>query len=300
MTVFLYSMVVLIWGTTYYAITLQLGTVPPLQSVFYRFALAAVLMWVIALASRVQVRFDRRMHALFAVYGLLMFSLNYVVVYHATGYLVSGLVSVIFSLMVLFNTLFSWLFFGERPTRALIIGALFGLAGLIALFFDDIYTLNLTGTVLLGMGLSLLSTLLASSGNMVAQSFKSRGLNVISCNSWGMSYGSVYLFIAIVLSGEPWRFVVSPAYIGSWLYLSIAGTVIAFWAYVTLIHRIGAPRAAYISVLFPLVAVLMSTLYENMHWTLSKLLGIAFIIAGNLFIIRRKQRDLPGQNTLPS
>jgi drug/metabolite transporter (DMT)-like permease len=73
--------------------------------------------------------------------------------------------------------------------------------------------------------------------------------------------------------------------------LSIAGTVIAFWAYVTLIHRIGAPRAAYISVLFPLVAVLMSTLYENMHWTLSKLIGIAFIIAGNLFIIRRKQVD---------
>lgn len=289
MTVLLYIMVVLIWGTTYYAITLQLGEVEPLQSVFYRFALAAALMWLVAWSQQAKIRFDRNTHLLFAVYGLLMFSLNYVVVYHATAYLVSGLVSVIFSLMVLFNTLFTWLVFGERPSRALITGGLFGLLGLAALFFDDVYGLTLNEAVIYGAGLSLVSTLLASSGNTMAQFMKTRSLDVISCNCWGMTYGSLYLFVTILLTGEPWRFPLQAAYIGSLLYLSIAGTVIAFWAYVTLIHRIGAPRAAYISVLFPLVAVLMSTLYEDMHWTVSKLLGVAFIIAGNLFIIRRKQ-----------
>ena len=289
MTVFLYIMVVLIWGTTYYAITLQLGEVPPLQSVFYRFALAAVLMWILALSIKARVHFERRLHLLFAGYGLLMFSLNYVVVYHATAHLVSGLVSVIFSLMVLFNTLFSWLLLGERPSKGLVTGGLFGLFGLTALFFDDIYGLDLNEAIVYGIGLSLLSTLLASGGNMVAQLFRTHRLNVISCNCWGMTYGSLYLFIAILLTGDPWRFPLQPAYIGSLLYLSIAGTVIAFWAYVTLIHRIGAPRAAYLSGVFPLVAILMSTLYEQMHWTPSKLIGMVLIIAGNLFIIQRKQ-----------
>lgn len=291
MTVFLYFIVVLIWGTTYYAIVLQLGEVPPLQSVFYRFVLAAVLMWVIVLIRKSNVRFGRDIHVLFAVFGLLQFSLNYVVVYHATLYLVSGLVSVIFSLMVLFNTLFSWLFFRERPTAALMVGAVFGILGLTALFFDDINGLSLDDAVIYGIVLSLLSTLMASSGNMMAQLLKLRGLDVVTCNCWGMTYGTVYLFVAILLAGEPWQFSWEKDYIMSLLYLSIAGTVIAFWAYLTIIHRIGAPRAAYISVLFPLVAVLVSTLYEDMHWTVSKLLGIGLIIVGNLFIIQRKQNN---------
>jgi len=289
MTVFLYFLVVLIWGTTYYAIKLQLGDVPPLQSVFYRFVLAAVLMWIIVAISQARVRFALRTHMMFALLGLLMFSLNYVVVYHATAYLVSGLVSVIFSLMVLFNTLFAWLFFKERPSTALVIGGVLGLGGLTALFFDDVYGISVNHAVVVGAGLSLLSTVMASSGNMMVQLMKLRGLNVVSSNCWGMTYGSLYLFVAILLTGEPWQFSLQADYIGSLLYLSLAGTVIAFWAYMTLIHRIGAPRAAYITVLFPLVAVLVSTLYEDMHWTLSKLLGVVLIIAGNLFIIRRKQ-----------
>ena len=293
MTVLLYFLVVLIWGTTYYAIKLQLGDVPPLQSVFYRFVLAAVLMWIIVLVRQSRVRYGRDMHTLFAIFGMLQFSLNYLVVYNATVYLVSGLVSVIFSLMVLFNSLFAWWFFREKPTRALVFGAVFGICGLTALFYDDINGLSLNDTVVLGIALSLLSTLMASSGNTMATLLKLRGMDVVTCNCWGMTYGTLYLFLAILISGQPWQFSMQEQYVWSLLYLSIAGTVIAFWAYLTIIHRIGAPRAAYISVLFPLVAILVSTFYEDMHWTLSKLLGVAFIIVGNLFIIQRKQISTP-------
>lgn len=299
MTVLLYFMVVLIWGTTFYAIKLQLGDVPPLQSVFYRFLLAAALMWIILLLGKAKVRYGRDMHLLFAQLGLLMFSLNYVIVYHATLFLVSGLVSVIFSLMVLFNTLFAWLFFHEKPTFALILGGVLGILGLIALFFDDIRGLNMNDAVFYGIALCLLSTLMASSGNTMAQLLKLRGIDVVSSNCWGMSYGTLYLFIAILVSGEPWQFSLQTGYLASWLYLSVAGTVIAFWAYMTLIHRIGAPRAAYISVLFPLVAILISTLYENMHWTTPKLLGVVLIIAGNLFIIQRKHAVISQATVVP-
>ncbi len=291
MTVLLYFMVVLIWGTTYYAIKLQLGDVPPMQSVFYRFVIAAVLMWIIVLFRQSKIRFGRDMHLLFAGFGLLQFSLNYLVVYNATAYLVSGLVSVIFSLMILFNTLFSWLLFRDKPTPALLAGSVFGILGLVALFYDDINALSLNDAVFFGMALSLLSTLMASSGNMMAALLKTRGMDVVTCNCWGMTYGMLYLLVAILLSGQPWQFSLQPEYVYSLLYLSIAGTVIAFWAYLTIIYRIGAPRAAYISVLFPLVAILVSTLYEDMHWTLSKLTGIVLIIAGNLFIIQRKRVD---------
>ena len=299
MTALLYMMVVLIWGTTYYAIVLQLGEVPVLQSVFYRFVLAAVLMWMIVLLRKSRLRFGRDMHILFAIFGLLQFSLNYLVVYLATSYLVSGLVSVIFSLMVIFNTIFAWLFFREKPTVALVIGGAFGMLGLIALFYEDINGLSLDSMVIYGIALSLLSTLMASSGNTMMQLLKLRGMDVVTCNCWGMTYGTLYLLAAILMTGESWQFSFEVNYIVSLLYLSLAGTVIAFWAYMTLIHRIGAPRAAYIAVMFPLVAVLMSTLYEDMEWTVSKFLGVGFIIAGNLFIIQRKQstnsRTLPTQ-----
>jgi drug/metabolite transporter (DMT)-like permease len=252
-----------------------------------------VLMWIIVLLRKSRVQYGSDMHRLFAIFGMLQFSLNYLVVYNATAYLVSGLVSVIFSLMVLFNTLFAWWFFREKPTTALVSGAIFGICGLTALFYDDITGLSLNDTVVLGIALSLLSTLMASSGNTMATLLKMRGIDVITCNCWGMTYGTLYLFVAILLTGQPWQFSLQTDYVLSLLYLSIAGTVIAFWAYLTIIHRIGAPRAAYISVLFPLVAILVSTFYEDMHWTLSKLLGVAFIIVGNLFIIQRKQIRTP-------
>jgi drug/metabolite transporter (DMT)-like permease len=198
-------------------------------------------------------------------------------------------VSVIFSLLILFNTLFYWIFFRQRPTPALVAAGVLGVSGIGALFIDDIYGVSLSESVALGAGLTLLSLLMASAGNMLVQALKQRGVDVISCNTWGMSYGTLFLFITVIVTGEPWQFSTRPEYVLSLLYLSLAGTVVAFWTYLTVIHRIGAPRAAYISVLFPLVALLVSTLYEGMQWTVYKLLGVALILAGNLFIIRRRR-----------
>jgi drug/metabolite transporter (DMT)-like permease len=298
MTALLFTVTVLIWGTTFYAITLQLGVVPPIQSVFYRFALAAIVMWILMTVRKSNTRYPRSIHYIFVGLGFFLFSLNYVVVYFATAYMISGLVSVIFSLIIPLNILFYWIFFREKPSPALITGTLLGISGLCALFFDDLYGVSLSESVVLGIVLTLISALMASAGNIIAHVLKLRSINVASCNTWGMTYGSVFLFISVLVTGEPWRFSVQAGYILSLLYLSLGGTVIAFWTYLTLIQRIGAPRAAYITVLFPLVALLVSTFFEGIHWTVYKLAGVAFIIAGNFFIVQRRSTgEMPGEET---
>jgi len=156
MTALLFISNVLIWGTTFYAITLQLGEVPALQSVFYRFALAAAILWFFSARRTSGVRFGRNIHMLFAFLGLLMFSLNYVVVYHATSFLTSGLVAVIFTLLIPLNTLFYWIFFSEYPTPALVAGGILGMSGLTILLFDDIYGVGMDNMVFFGVALTLL------------------------------------------------------------------------------------------------------------------------------------------------
>lgn len=291
MTAVLFTITILIRGTTFYAITLQLGDVHPIQSVFYRFSIAMVVMWIIALLRKVNVRYPPKTHVLFFFLGMLLFSLNYVVVYFGTQHLVSGLVSIIFSLIIPLNILFYWVFFNDKPSSGLIIGSILGLSGITALFFEDLFGINVSDSVILGTSLTLLSAFMASSGNVVAHLLKVRNINVFSCNTWGMTYGSLLLFIAVILSGEPWLFSFKPEYIISLLYLSLAGTVIAFWTYLTLLQRIGAPRAAYVSVVFPLVALFVSTLYEDLHWSIYKILGVVLIISGNFFIVQKRLRS---------
>src|SRR5690606_35617434 len=125
----------------------------------------------------------------------------------------SGLVSVIFSLLIVFNTVFNWIFFREKPSAGLLAGIVLGIAGLAILFFNDIQAITRGESVLLGVTLALLSTLLVSAGNIVAQLLKLRGVYVISCNTWGMSYGSLFLLIAIMLSGDPWQFSMQVDYV---------------------------------------------------------------------------------------
>ena len=288
MTAALFIVTVLIWGTTFYAITLQLGEVHPIQSVFYRFALAMVVMWTITLVRKFNVRFPLKIHVLFFFLGMLLFSLNYVVVYFGTTHMVSGLVSIIFSLIIPLNIAFYWVFFNDKPTPGLIIGSILGLSGITALFFEDIFGINVSQSVILGASLTLLSAFMASSGNVLAHLLKVRNINVFSCNTWGTTYGSTFLFIAVLVSGEPWHFSYKPEYIYSLLYLSLAGTVIAFWTYLTLLQRIGAPRAAYVSVVFPLVALFVSTIYEDLHWSIYKILGVILILSGNFFIVQKR------------
>jgi drug/metabolite transporter (DMT)-like permease len=283
----LYGLTVLIWGSTWYAITFQLNGVPTQVSVAYRFALATLFLFAWCLFHRLRLRFSGRDHFLLALLGLTLFSTNYVLFYEAERHLVSGGVAIIFSLLVVFNIVNSRWLFGSKPSPRVIAGACLGLIGIVLTFWNQLRTLNSSSENCWGIGLSLIATFSASLGNMASAELQKRRIPVVPANAFGMLYGTIALSAYALVSGARFSFDTSPAYIGSLIYLALFGSVIAFGSYLTLIGQIGADRAAYVSVLFPIVALALSVAFEGYHLSGLSILGIACVLAGNTLVLQR-------------
>ncbi|MBV8216620.1 MAG: EamA family transporter [Verrucomicrobia bacterium] len=292
-TLLLYAVVVLIWGTTWFAIKLQLGATPSQVSVAYRFALAALLLFAWCWVRRLRVKFSLREHLWLMLQGLTVFSSNYVLFYESEKHLVSGSVAIVFSLLAVFNILNNWFFFKVKPTYQVITGALLGLFGIALTFWHELLNLGSTSDNLLGIVLSVAATLVASLGNMVFVRLRKDGMPIVQGNAFGMLYGTVILLVYASASGSKYSFDFSPGYIVSLFYLALFGSVIAFGCYLTLVGRIGADRAAYSSILFPIVALGISAVFEGYRLNVFSALGIVFVLVGNALVLARKQ---PGIN----
>lgn len=286
-TQLLYTITVLIWGSSWFAITLQLGTVHPMWSVAYRFSVAAALLLLFCIGSGRRLRFSLRDHVFLALQGLFLFSLNYILFYFVTQHLTSGVVAVTFSTIVFMNIVNGSLIFRAPVSARVIAGAFLGLIGISLVFWPELRTLDTSTMALRSLGLAVLATWVASLGNMVAVRNQRRGLPVIQSNALGMAYGTGFTVVAALLTGMQPTFDWSVAYIGSLFYLSLFATIIAFGAYLTLLGRIGADRAAYASVLFPIVALAISTVLEDYRWSTAALVGVATVLAGNLLVLTR-------------
>ena len=287
MTATLYALVVLIWGSTWIALKLQLGTMPVELSIAYRFALAAVLMFAWLAWSR-QLRVPRG-PALPRVLaqGLCLFSFNFVCFMHASETLASGLAAVVFSSANLWNALLARIIHGRRLAPHVLAGSLFGLAGLVALFWPELREGRHAS--LPGLAWAVLGTLCFSCGNMLSASLQSMGWRPAQTNAWGMLAGTLLLTGSALVAGLPWRLGASWTYVGSWLYLAIPGSVIAFTAYLTLVGRLGPEKAAYATVLFPIVALSISALFEGYVWTPLAVGGLLLVMFGNLLVFRPPQ-----------
>jgi len=285
-TLMLYLGTVLIWGTTWVAIKYQLGEVAPVVSIAHRFALAALLMFLLALPRWRELRLARRDHLFVGLQGLSMFCANYVFVYAAAAELTSGLIAVMFSTMVILNSINAAWFLRRPFDRSVITGGAIGLVGMAAVFLPEFRTTGWSAATLHGLLLCAAGTLFASFGNVIAARNHLQQLPVLACNSWGMLYGSVALYLLALIRGDAITLSWQPAYLGSLFYLSVFGSVLAFWAYVTLIGRIGPERASYTSLLFPLVALLVSTLLEGYAWTPFAAAGLALVLLGNWVAMR--------------
>jgi drug/metabolite transporter (DMT)-like permease len=294
--VLLYGTTVAIWGSTWLAIKYQLGVVAPEVSIAYRFALAAAILLVYCWVARRRLRFSLRDHGGMAVQGLFLFSANYFVFYLATFDLTTGLIAVVFSTMVIFNTAFGALLFGLSVRPAVVGGGLLGLAGLVLIFWPEIRAFDLTRAGTLALGLSVLGTALASLGNMASVNNQRRGRPVIETNAYGMAYGAAFMALFALVRGQSFDFDPSAPYVVSLVFLAVFGSVFAFGCYLTLLGRIGADRAAYAMVLFPVIALGLSTLFEGFGWTPAALLGVALVLAGNavaLGRLGRRRRPIP-------
>lgn len=285
---FLYVLTVLIWGSTWIGIKYQLGVVEPLVSVIYRFALASLLLFAWCALRRARLRLSGAEHRWIALQGLCLFGINYWLVYWSEVYLTSGLVAVIFAMLVFFNMFNGRLFLGRRLAPQMILGALTGMAGVCALFWPEFTHLSLEDTAVRGLLLGISATAVASLGNIIATRNATFGLPVISANAWGMFYGTAALVVVAWVTGASFGWSPEPSYLISLVYLAVFGSVVAFGAYLRLLATIGPDRAGYSSMLIPVVALLISTAVEGYRWTLPALIGMVLILAGNVLVLRAR------------
>ncbi len=300
MNALLYVLVVLIWGTTWIALKWQLGPVPIALSIAYRFGLAALLLFA-WLAWRRQLAPPRgRALGWVLAQGLCLFCLNFVCFLKASQTVASGLVAVVFSSAALWNALLARLVHGRAIAPQVLAGGGLGLTGLLLLFWPEIAGHHAGAATLAGLAWALGGTLCFSTGNLLSAALQAEGLRPVQTNAWGMAVGTLLLLAYALAAGLPFEFDLSPRYVGAWLYLAVPGSVIGFTAYLTLVGRLGPERAAYSTVLFPVVALNVSAWAEGYRWTAPALAGLALVMAGNVLVFRRRAASASTSPTAPS
>ena len=288
---FLYASAVLIWGSTWIAITFQLGTVAEEVSVAYRFSLGSISLFIYAAITGRRTRIPLESYGLVALMGILMYSGSYMLVYHAISYITSGLMAVVFSLIVVCNALFERIFFRKPLEGRMMLASVLGIGGIALLFSPEVSTFNLADQTIIGVMLAMVGVVIASLGNMAAIVNTTRDLPVIAVNAHAMAWGGVSSLVVALLLGRSINFSFEPAYVASLLYLAVFGSAIAFGAYLALIRIIGSARAAYTSVLFPIVALSISTIFEGYQWSTLAVAGIALICAGNWLALTKIKKE---------
>lgn len=285
-----FAIVTLIWGSTWIVIRDQLGVVPPSWSVAYRFAVAGVAMLAVAALGGNSLRLDRRGLAFAALVGIPQFALNFNFVYRAEALIPSGLVAVVFALLLVPNAVFSRIWLGLRMGRQLMIGSAIAIAGVALLFVHEVQVSERGAhAVLLGVALVLAGVCSASVANVAQATDTARNHPMMTTLGWAMLIGAgADAAFAWATVGPPvvdWR----PGYIAGILYLALPGSVVTFPLYFRLLRVIGPTKAAYSSVLVPVIAMALSTLFEGYRWSLLPAAGSALVLVGLVAALRARR-----------
>ena len=284
----LFAIPALIWGSTWYVIKFQLGTIDPLVSVSYRFILAGLILFGICLVTGRKMKFSLHEHFLMLLLGLSLFGINYWFVYKAESVLTSGLVAVIFSLIIFFNIFFNALLLKGKIKKDVIGAAILGVIGTALLFEHELNSFSLNSEDVVVLLFCLGGLISASLGNIISAYKQKRNIPVLQSNAFAMLYGGVSMFLAVLILGKPVSFDFSVSYSLSLVYLAIFGSIVAFSVYLQLLGEIGPDRSIYIALITPAIAMIISTIFEDYHWNIFAFIGIAFLFAGNYFVLRFK------------
>ena len=290
MNALLYFVVLLAWGSSWFAISFQLGDVAPQVSIVWRFLLASITLFIWCYFRGLKLSFPWRDHLSWLLLGFFLFCVNYICAYFGTFYLASGLVCLIFSTLTLF-TVFNGFVFFKKPIRLpILIGAVVGIAGLSVIFSNEISSADwsLESGVVKGFLWMLLATFFASIGMLLSGQFQARKMPLVQSNAFSMLYGSLILVSYITVSDVSFSFNTSYSYVISLVYLALIASVIGFGVYLKLVGNIGADKASYVNIFTPTIALLLSTLFENYEWSWVGLIGVLLIIIGNIIVLYAK------------
>lgn len=284
----LYATTVLAWGFSWIAMKGQVATVAPEVSVFWRFVLAATIMMAWAKYRGHDLSFPLKDHLRLAGLGAFLFSTNFTLFYYGASHLPSGLLAVIFSTASIFNLFLGLLLFGQRPNLLALAAGILGFAGIGLMFWPTLASAQYSSATLFGLSMCIGGTLSFCFGNMLSADTQRQGIGVTPATAWGMVYGMIFLGIASLVRGQSFAIEWSFTYLGTLVYLALVASVIAFASYLTLLGRIGSARAGYATVMFPVVALTLSTIFEDYQWTVLAATGLIFVLAGNLMMLRAR------------
>ncbi|WP_077530105.1 DMT family transporter [Vreelandella utahensis] len=285
-----YIATVLIWGVTWTAIRLQVESAAVDLSVFYRFVLAsAVALGGLALVRRLP-RLTRHQHGWLILQGLTLYSINFLMIYRAAEGMTSGLIAVIFSLAALFNAINGRLFLGIQPSARIVPAVALGLTGVALLFWQDLWLGNATFAA---MAFATAGTFWFSLGNVLSLKVRELDIPLLAGNAWAMFYGALALGIWCLATGVDWIVPTSGVFWGATLFLAIPGSILAFFSYLTVIRTLGPDKAGYATVLFPVVALGLSTWLEGFIWSGSSLAGALLALLGNYVLFRHPRIQAP-------
>ena len=276
------------WSPTWYVIKFQLGYVDPLVSVFYRFLAASIIIFVYLVIKKKNLKFSLNYHIWFLFFGVCLYSINYVFFYLSNTYLISAFPAIVFSTVVIMNILGEAFYFKKKPSLKTLIGAIIGMIGIIIIFNDEIFDFNKNNDTHIGLLLALLGTFCASTGNMIHQRNLNNNFPLIETIAYAMLYGSLITLLVTRIKGAEFLFEYSFGYIISLIYLSIVGSIFAFIFYLKLLENVGAGRAGYVGVVMPVIALLISTIFENLEWNIDLILGLPILIIGAVLVINQK------------
>ena len=260
----------------------------PLISVFYRFLAASIIIFIYLIAKKKNLRFSLNCHIWFLLFGICLYSLNYIFFYLSNAYLISALPAIVFSTVVIMNILGEVFYFKKKHSLKTLVGATIGMIGIIIIFNDEILNFNLNNGTHIGLLLALFGTFSASAGNMIHQRNLNNNFPLIETLAYAMLYGSLITFFITQIKGTELLFEYSFSYIASLVYLSVVGSIFAFIFYLKLLEKVGPGRAGYVGVVMPVLALLISTIFENLEWQIDLILGLPILIIGALLVINQK------------
>ena len=278
------------WSPTWYLIKFQFGIVDPLISIFYRFFISSFIVFIFLIIFKKKLLFNLHQHFWFFVLGITLFSLNYIFFYIANTYLISGIVTIAFSTILIMNIVGERIYFNIKSSKQTLFAAGFGIIGILIIFEKELLNFQLEDKTHIGIVLSFIATFWASTGNLIHQKNAKDNIPFIQSIAYGMLYGSIFTLIVAKFRGAEIIFDNSVSYILSLLYLSIIGSVVAFYLYLKLLESIGSARAGYIGVIMPIIALIISTIFEGLQWSYNLIIGLPVLILGCVLILNQKSK----------
>jgi drug/metabolite transporter (DMT)-like permease len=276
----------LIWASTWHVILYQLAEVAPLNSVAWRFLLAGLLLLGIAALRGERWLPQAHWHGWLLATGVVQYSSNYWAVYEAERHIPSGLVAVLFSLMVFGNALSGWWLFKQRITRRFLVAALCGVLGVVLIFWPEVLATGARPHAALGLAMGLFAVAMACTGNAMTLTLSRRGVPLVPMLGWCMTYGALALLAIAGAQGSLGAIGHSTAWWVSLAYLTVFGTVVAFFVYFKLAQHVGPARAAMTGVMIPPIALVISAVFEGWQPTVLSMTGIVLCL-GSVYVATR-------------